>query len=51
MEKIWEFYENLNEIVYTADMDSYELIYMNSKAREVYGYSSDSEFKGKKCYE
>ena len=34
--KIWEFYEELNEIVYVADMDSHELVYMNRLARELY---------------
>ena len=28
--KIWEFYEELNEIVYVADMDSHELVYMGA---------------------
>lgn len=51
MEKIWEFYENLNEIVYASDMENYELLYMNRKAREIYGYSDVRDFKGKKCYE
>ncbi len=47
----WEFYEKLNEIVYVTDMDSYDLIYMNRKAREIYGIHSMEEVKGKKCYE
>lgn len=51
MGKVWEFYENLNEIVYAADIDTYELEYMNPKGCEVYGYSSFEEIKGKKCYE
>lgn len=51
MSEIWEFYENLNEIVYTADMDTYEIIYMNSKACEAYGIGDLEEVKGKKCYE
>lgn len=51
MSEIWEFYENLNEIVYTADMDTYEIIYMNSKACEAYGIRNVEEIKGKKCYE
>lgn len=49
--KIWEFYEELNEIVYVADMDSHELVYMNRMARELYGLKSKEELKGKKCYE
>ena len=42
----WEFYEKLNEIVYVTDMDSYDLIYMNRKAREIYGIHSVEEVKG-----
>lgn len=49
--KIWEFYEELNEIVYVADMDSNELVYMNRKAREIYGLSSIEEIKGRRCFE
>ena len=49
--KIWEFYEELNEIVYVADMDSHELVYMNRLARELYGLQSMEELKGKKCHE
>lgn len=51
MNKIWEFYENMNEMVYAADMDTYELIYMNRKTREIYGYDSMERAKGRKCYE
>ncbi|XCP85928.1 diguanylate cyclase [Roseburia hominis] len=51
MKKIWEFFENLNEFVYASDMDSYELIYMNKKLLEVYGFHSLEEIYGKKCYE
>lgn len=49
--RAWEFYEELNEIVHVADMDSNELVYMNRKAREVYGIGTLEELKGKKCYE
>ena len=50
-EKIWEFYEEMNEIVYVVDMDSNEMVYMNRKAREIYGINSEEELKKKKCYE
>lgn len=50
MNKIWEFYENMDEMVYAADMDTYELIYMNAKARETYGYDSMEQVCGQKCY-
>lgn len=51
MKKIWEFFENLNEFVYVADIDSHELVYINKKTREMYGLSSMEEALGKKCYE
>lgn len=51
MSEIWEFYENLNEIVYVADMDTHEIIYMNPKACEVFGIRDREKVKGKKCYE
>jgi diguanylate cyclase (GGDEF)-like protein len=51
MKKIWEFYENMNEIVYASDIDTYEIVYMNRKTRELYGVNSVQETKGKKCYE
>ena len=35
MEKIWEFFDYLNEVVYVADMDTHELIYMNKKTLEM----------------
>ncbi len=49
--KIWEFFETMNEYVYVADMDTYELIYMNRKTLEIYGFQSIEEAAGKKCYE
>ncbi len=49
--RIWEFYEELNEIVYVADVESHELVYMNRLARELYGLQSLEEVKGKKCHE
>lgn len=51
MKKLWEFFENLNEFVYVTDMDSYELVYMNKKTRETYGFCSMEAVAGKKCYE
>ncbi len=51
MKKIWDFFENLNEYVYVSDIDDHELIYMNRKLREMYGFDSLEEIAGKKCYE
>lgn len=50
IEKMWEVYENLNEIVYVSDADTYDLIYMNRKAREIFGNISIDELKKRKCY-
>jgi diguanylate cyclase (GGDEF)-like protein len=41
----------MNEIVYAADIDNYELYYVNRKAREILGVNSVEEVKGKQCYE
>ncbi len=51
MSKIWDFFDNLNEYVYASDTESYELIYMNKKAMERYGFSAREEYLGRKCYE
>lgn len=51
VERFWEIYEELQEIVYVMDMDTYELVYMNRHAREIYGIGCLEDIKGKKCYE
>lgn len=51
MEKIWEFFENMNEMVYVADIDTHELIYMNKKARDKFQMGTMEELAGKKCYQ
>lgn len=51
MKRIWEFFENMNEFVYVTDLDNDELVYMNKKTRETYGFHSPKEVMGKKCYE
>ena len=51
MSKIWEFFDTMNELVYVSDINSYELIYMNKKALQTYGFRSPEEIVGKKCYE
>lgn len=38
--KIWNFFENLNEMVYVSDMDTYEMVYMNKKTLAMFGYKS-----------
>ena len=48
--KKWEFFDNLHEPVYVADIENHELVYMNKWAMEWYGFSSRQEYLGKKCY-
>lgn len=51
MQPIWEFFENMNELVYVVDMDTYEVIYMNRKALSVCGLTSLEQIRERKCYE
>lgn len=50
MKAVWEFLENFYAGVYVADMNTYELIYMNAKAREWFQIASPEDYKNKKCY-
>lgn len=50
MKNLWDFYENMDEVVYVSDMDTYEMIYMNRYGREKLGISSMEDLKGKPCY-
>lgn len=51
MENLWNFFEDLDEIVYVSDMDTFDLKYMNRRARETYNLDSMDAAAGKKCYE
>lgn len=51
MDKIWRFFENLNEYVYAVDVDSHQIVYLNKKTRESFGIHSLDDTAGKKCYE
>lgn len=51
MSKIWEFFDTMDELVYVADINSHELIYMNQKTLRTYGFHSLEEIAHKKCYE
>ena len=51
MDKVWEFFENMNEIVYVADMDTHEMIYLNQAGLKAYGLKDNSQVEGRKCYE
>ena len=50
MSKVWEFFENMNEAVYASDVDTYELIYLNKAARNLFHFKDKAAYKGKKCY-
>jgi diguanylate cyclase (GGDEF)-like protein len=51
MDKIWEIYENMNEIAYVSDIETNDIVYANRKMRQLFGITSVDEFKGKKCHE
>jgi PAS domain-containing protein len=51
MSKVWEFFENMNEAVYASDVDTYELLYLNKAARDLFQFKDESDYKGKNCYE
>lgn len=47
----WRIYENLKEIVYVIDTETYEVIFLNKFGREKLGYKTEEEIKGKLCYQ
>ena len=51
MKNVWQFFHNLDESVYAADIETHELVYLNRKALDTLGLKSLDEIKGKKCYE
>lgn len=50
MKKIWDFYENMNEVVYVADMDTYDIVYLNKYGREKMGITCMEDVVGQPCY-
>ena len=51
MSKIWEAFENLQEIVYVVDAKKYDLVYMNQLARSTFNCPRTEDYRGRKCYE
>ena len=51
MKKVWEYFDNALDIVYVADINTYELIFLNQCGLSAFGYTSFDEIKGRKCYE
>ena len=50
MDSIREFFEDLDEMVYVSDVQTYELVYMNRHLRSALGYQSHKEYTGRPCY-
>lgn len=50
MQAIYALLEEIDEMAYISDTETYELVYMNRKLREKLGYSSTESYKGMKCY-
>ncbi len=51
MSNLWTIFENIDEIVYVVDMETYELVYMNRKALETFGYGCLEKAQVEKCYQ
>ena len=45
----WEYFEQLEEVVYVSDPETYELVYLNQYARGLLGIEDES-YRGKPCY-
>ena len=50
MKAPWEYLEQISEIVYVSDAETDELLYLNLHARKTFGFSSEKEYLGQKCY-
>lgn len=46
-----ELLNQLNEVVYAVDLESYELLYLNTFGLKLFGYEKFDEIKGQTCYE
>ena len=51
LKNVWSFFQNLDELVYASDIETYELVYLNQKALDAFGLKSLDEIKGRKCHE
>ncbi len=51
LKNVWNFFQNLDELVYASDIETYELVYLNQKALDAFGLKSLDEIKGRKCHE
>ena len=51
MDELTKELDDLDELVYLSDIDTYELLYINSGALRQFGLDSREEIAGRKCYE
>lgn len=51
MNRLLEFFDNMNELVYVLDIEDHSLVYVNKKGLAILGLSSMEEASGKMCYE
>ena len=45
---VWEHFEDLEEILYVADVETYELVYLNRYGRSVFRIEDEDNYAGKK---
>ncbi len=45
--KMLQIFETMDEVIYVADMDTYELLFINGSGKKFFG----KEYVGQKCYE
>jgi diguanylate cyclase (GGDEF)-like protein len=50
MPNVWDLFEQMNEVVFVSAVDDQELVYMNARARAVYGIPAEEPLQGRKCY-
>lgn len=48
---ILNYFEEMDEDVYIADAETYDLVYLNEAMRNRYGYQSHEDYSGKKCHD
>ncbi len=41
----------VEDMIYIIDMESYEMLYMNDKAKQILGLDDDGEWRNRKCYD
>ena len=51
MAEFIEELDGMNELIYMSDIDTYELLYMNTCGLKQFGLKSRQEISGRKCYE